>query len=222
MPTLSDYVTQTQLLLHDTSGTLYPVANIKSYINETRSRLALQAECVRVLYGETYSTANNTVVGQEIYPYPTDVSLGDGVKNVIQVKSVAVNLGGVNGSTKYVLEQWSFTTYQAYLGFYGPNIQGYPAVWCSYQNTVRLRPIPSAVYPMQWDTICSVINLTTDSDPEAIPYPYTDSVKYYAAYLAYMNSQNPERADGMEKLYNKTMAEARSFTQRTFVPYVYR
>lgn len=222
MPTLSQYVTQVQRLLHDPTGTLYPVSDVKAYINETRSRLSLQSECVRVLYGQQFSTTNNTVVNQEVYPYPTAIAVSSGIKDVIQVKSVTVNWGGANGSNQYMLEQWSFTKYQAYLGFYGPNLQGNPAVWCNYQNAVRMRPIPSQISPMQWDTICSVIDLASDSDPEAIPYPYTDSVKYYAAYLSYMNSQNPAPSTQMEALYNKTLAEARSFTQRTFVPYVYR
>jgi hypothetical protein len=75
---------------------------------------------------------------------------------------------------------------------------------------------------MQWDTVCQPIALVDNTSVEAIPWPYTDSVKYYAAYLAYMNGQRPQDADRMETLYNKTMAEARSFTQRTFVPYIYR
>lgn len=291
MPTLSQYTIQVQRLLHDPTGTLYPVSDIQAYINETRSRLALQAECVRVLYAYndaakftvaattagtrtvtvvstvgiavgqlatgltgiilgTYVTAippqtsagtitvsiaiaagsgtltltppYQTVVGQEVYPYPSNVLLSAGIQNVIQVKSVAVNWGGVNGSSKPMLEQWSFTKYQAFLGYYGPNLQGNPAVWTSYQNSVAMRPVPSSVWPIQLDAICSVVDLVDDTSVEALPFPYTDSVKYYAAYLAYMNSQNPEPSKAMLTLYNQTMNEARSFTQRTFVPYVYR
>ncbi len=291
MPTLSQYTTQVQRLLHDPTGTLYPVTDVQAYINETRSRLALQAECVRVLYAfndsaafTTTATTNGTnivtvlsttniavgqlatgltgivtgtyvtgippntsagtisvsipipagsgtlkltpnyqtVVGQEVYPYPQNVLLSAGILNVVQVKSVAVNWGGVNGSSKPMLEQWSFTRYQAFLGYYGPNLQGNPAVWTSYQNSVAMRPVPSSVWPIQLDAICSVVDLVDDNSVEALPYPYTDSVKYYAAYLALMNSQNPDTADRMEALYNKTINEARSFTQRTFVPFIYR
>lgn len=291
MPVLSTYVTQVQRLLHDPTGSLYPVSDVQAYINETRSRLALQAECVRVLYAyndsakfTTTATANGTqtvtvtsttgitvgqlasglagtitgtyvtqippqsaagtitvsipipagsgtltltplyqtVVGQEIYPYPQNVLLSAGILNVIQVKSVAVNWGGVNGSSKPMLEQWSFTKYQGFLGYYGPNLQGNPAVWCSYQNSVAMRPVPSSPWPIQLDAVCSVVDLVDDTTPEAIPYPYTDSIKYYAAYLAYMNSQNPAPSAAMLALYTQTSNEARSFTQRTFVPFIYR
>ena len=169
-----------------------------------------------------------TAVGQEAYYYNGSVQIGNpllasfGLQSIVQIKSVAVNWGGISGSSLVMLEQWSFTKYQAFLGYYGVNLQGNPAVWTSYQNTVKMRPVPSSQWPMQWDTICQPIPLTSNTDVEAIPYPYTDSVKYYAAYLALMNSQNPSNADRMLTLYEKTMVEARQFTQRTFVPYIYR
>lgn len=295
MPTLTEYTTATRALLHDPTGSLYGA--LTSYINEARTRLALQSECVRFLWSydgtlqtqqnatsgytagvstitlagvtgvsvgmlvfplvapvtdfqtNTYVTAINgnditinapplvtdlavltlnfwpplsTVPGLETYRYGTNVRTAMGIQDVIQVKGVAVNWGGVSGSSLVTLEQWSFTKYQAFLGYYGVNLGGNPAVWCSYQNTVKMRPVPSSVWPMQLDTVCTPIALASDTDVEAIPYPYTDSVKYYAAYLALMNSQRPQDADRMEALYNKTMNEARSFTQRTFVPYIYR
>ncbi len=295
MPTLNDYATATQQLLHDPTASLY--GSLTNYINEARMRLALQSECVRYLQTisgigaitptVTYLVGNNTItspgiggigltvgmavvspilgdfapnttltsistnsitispaplrsdtalvsfypllstaVGQESYyyaiPFAGNLLTQAGIQNVVQVKSVTVNWGGIGGSSNVMLEQWSFTKYQAFLGYYGTSLQGNPAVWCSYNNTVMMRPVPSSVWPMQWDTVCTPIALASSTDVEAIPYPYTDSVKYYAAYLALMNSQNPGNADRMEALYNKTMTEARSFTQRTFVPYVYR
>lgn len=290
MPTLSEYVTQVRRLLHDPNGQAYSTSDLQAYINETRSQLALEAECVRVLYGYTEASAFsfaatavagsavltvastalnavgqlisgqsyipvgaqivrvndattltmsviasgagvgsltftptfNTVVGQEIYPYPTTVNTVLGIKDVIQVKSVAVNMGGSQGSVNAMLGQMDFTRYQAYFGYYGRTLMGYPALWCNYNGAVRMRPIPSAIYPMQWDTICSVMDLTNDTSPEPIPFAFTDSVKYFAAYLALMNSQRAADAKGMKDLYEEFTKRARSFVQRTFVPNVYR
>jgi hypothetical protein len=50
---------------------------------------------------------------------------------------------------------------------------------------------------MQWDTICSPVALVNDGTPEAIPYPFTDAVKYHATYLALLEAQRKDDAEGM-------------------------
>lgn len=293
MPVLSEYVTQVQRLLHDPNAAEYSVSDLTAYINETRSRLALKAECVRVLYGYvdaakfsltatavqgsatlvmgstsgivagqlitasfappgtivfsappntaagtiTMSTVAssssvgavatiftppfNTVVNQQIYPYPKNVLLSAGVQDVIQVKSVAINMGGPLGSVNATLRQMSWSYFQGYLGYYGRTLQGYPAAWCNYNQAVNMSPYPSSIYPMQWDTCCSVVDLLDDTTPEAVPYPFTDAVKYYASYLALMSSQRAADAANMMKLFTDTTTENRSFIQRTFIPNIY-
>lgn len=290
---LTAYQNKTQLLLHDTSGQLYQLSDITSYINTARSQLALEAECVRFLYGVdglyltgtftlgspvitvvspvvgtqvvvgqtiispnviggavvtaidtgantitlsnnatagavasqfqlTPSYAINTQVNQEIYPLPQNVNTGQGIKDVIAVKSITVNWGAGGGSNAPMLQYWDFTTYQAYLRYYGQTgLGGQPCVWTRYQNNVLIRPVASSVYPMQWDTICSVIDLTDDNTPEAIPYPFTDAIPYYAAYLALFNSQRAGDAQMMLEEYEKFARRARAFWQRTIIPNVY-
>jgi hypothetical protein len=218
---LTAYLTATQRLLHDTSGTRYPTIDLTAYINTARSQLALEGECVRVLYGADYSTTNNTVTNQETYNLPTTVATNYGIKDVISVRSVSVNYGGQQGSNQYMLSQMDFTGLQAFYRFYGPNLVGNPAVWAFYQNKIYLRPIPSQVYPMQWDTMCSVIDLVDNTTPEAIPYPFTDCVPYYAAYMAYLNSQREADAKAMKVIYEEFAGRARKFVQRTYAPNVY-
>lgn len=169
----------------------------------------------------TLVPALQTVTGQEFYNYGTNVDLTNGYLNVIQVKSIAINWGGGYGSYKPVLMQWSFTKFQAYAAVQGPNQLGNPAVWTSYGTYARMRPIPSAPYPMQWDTICSPIPLASDSDPEAIPYPFTDAVKYHATYLALLNAQRKDDAESMFSAYERYTKRGQTFRQRTMVPNVY-
>ena len=171
---------------------------------------------------QSFSTQIQTVTNQEIYPLPTDVALPQGIKDVIQVRSIAVNFGGSQGSNQYMLENCDFSLLQAYYRFYGPNLVGNPAKWARYNNNIYMRPVPSQAYPMQWDTVCSVIDLVTDSTVEALPYPFTDAVPYYAAYLALMNSQRAQDADNMFKLYEQFTRRARTFFQRTMMPSMYR
>jgi hypothetical protein len=170
----------------------------------------------------SFGTQIQTVANQEIYPLPTNVAPLQGILNVIQVRTIAVNFGGSQGSNQYMLEQTDFSELQAYYRFYGPNLVGNPAKWARYNNNIYLRPIPSQPYPMQWDTICSVIDLVDDTTVEALKYPFTDAVPYYAAYLALMNSQRAQDADNMFKLYEQFARRARTFFQRTMMPSLYR
>ena len=83
------------------------------------------------------------------------------------------------------------------------------------------RPIPAAAYPMQWDCQCSVVDLVDDTTPEAIPYSFTDSIPYFAAYLAYMSSQRKEDAANMLEIYERFAKVGRRNIQSTFVPDIY-
>lgn len=293
---LSQYLTQTQLLLHDNSGTLYNQASVTGYINIARSQLALDAECVRFLYGVdglyltgtfaagspivtavvglpssvltgnqqtvvspnvvagstiasfdagaatitlnqnatvsqvgatfqvTPSFNNNTGVNQEFYPLPQSLSPLTGVRAAIGVKSVSVNWGQGGGSQQPMLRYWAFSVYQAYFRYYGQTgLQGQPCVWTRYQNNILIRPVASSVYPMQWDCICSVVDLVDDSTVEAIPYPFTDAVPYYAAYMALLNGQRAGDAQAMLDQYTLFANRARAFWMRTMQgsPYLY-
>ena len=164
----------------------------------------------------------STVVGQETYAYPTAAWVSQGYQQVVQVKSISVNWGGVLGTNNLQLEKASFTNYNAILGYYGQNLLSQPAVWVQYGTYVKMRPIPSAAYPMQWDCICQPIVLANDSDPEVIPYPFSNAVKYYAAYLALLQSQREKDAENMMKRYERSFLNSRASVARTIVPNVYR
>jgi hypothetical protein len=178
----------------------------------------------------TVGPPNITAVLQEMYPIPLGVVGGvgtalcasTGINGIIGVKSISLNWGGSGGSNAYMLDYWDWSSFQAYLRFYGQvGLQGNPAVWTRYQNNIYIRPVPTTGYPMQWDAICNVIPLTTDSTPEAIPYPFTDAVQYYAAYLALLGAQRPADAMGMKAQYTEYLARARAFWQRTIIPTMY-
>lgn len=167
----------------------------------------------------------STAVGQEFYSFGTNVFLAAGYQDVLQVKSVAVNWGGTYGSNNLTLENWSERNYSAFLRMYGPNLLGNPAAWSTCSDTlVQMRPIPSAVYPMEWLTVCTPTPLTTDptSPPEVIPAVWTDAVKFFAAHLAFLYSQRHDDSKKMFDWYELFTKRGRNFKQRTFVPYIYR
>lgn len=180
------------------------------------------SEGVTATFGLTPSYLNSAQNRQEVYPLPTNLFLAGGIKNAIAIKSISVNWGGVGGNNQYMLDYMDWTSFQAYLRFYGPTgLQGNPAVWTRYQNSIYIRPVPTQAYPMQWDCICSVVDLVDDTTPEAIPYPFTDAVPFYAAYMALLNGQRAGDAAAMKEQYEEFARRARAFVQRTIIPTMY-
>lgn len=60
---LSDYISQVQELVHDSSGIDYTTAELTNFINNARKRVALDFHCVRNLFIDL-----TTVINQETYP----------------------------------------------------------------------------------------------------------------------------------------------------------
>lgn len=171
------------------------------------------------------SGANITTVGQEIYTFASRVAaaqqINSGVRNILGVLSVSVSWG----SMKPMLDRRTWTDFQANFRAWTTGFQGQPAVWAQYgqgvTGSIYLCPIPAQVLNMDWDTFCSPSALVNDATAEALPYPWTDVVQYYAAFLAYSNSQRQADADAMMKLYTMNMKRARAMSEATFIPSPY-
>lgn len=292
---LTQYLTDTQLILNDPNALFFNTTALTNWINKARNRIAETTQCVRVLpngtgsiqtvavaaggsgYGSaptvtisapdglgptvqatatatvsggavtaititnpstnigyvatptvtlsgggyvTPATAGavtttpyiTTVVGQETYSLNSPAILAavqnqQGVQRPIGIQSVSVAWG----SFKPTLDFAPFTTFQAQYRAYNVGQQNYPAVWTRYgrgaSQTIALWPIPGQVSQMELDLYCQPIPLVDDTTYEAIPEPFTDGVKYYAAYLAYMNAQRKEDAMWMDSLYKQHLIE---------------
>jgi hypothetical protein len=163
----------------------------------------------------------NAVQGQEVYTYASANSIAQlttGVQGVIGVRSISVSWG----SQKPTLQEWPWTDFQAYLRSNNTGLQSWPAVWARYgqgaNGSVYVYPLPSQIMQWDWDVNCYPIALAQDTDPEAIPWPWTDCVPYYAAYLAYDNSQRKGDSDRMLEIFEKFMRRARKMSETDFVP----
>lgn len=142
--------------------------------------------------------------------------------NVVGIRGVSVNYGGP-GANMYTCRYYDWSYFQGYFRSY-PNLTGNPACWTRYQNrgnTVFLRPIPAAAYPMQWDCQCTVVPLVDDTTPEAIPYAFTDAIPYFAANLAFLQTQRKDDAKAMYEQYLNYTRLARKYFQSTYVPDIY-
>jgi hypothetical protein len=163
----------------------------------------------------------NMVQGQEVYTFAnanTVAQLTPGVQGVIGLISAAVSWG----SQKPMLQKWVWSDFQAYLRANNTGLQSWPAIWAPYgqgaAGSMYVYPLPSQIAQWDWDTYCYPINLAADTDPEAIPWPWTDCIPYYAAWLAYDNSQRKGDADRMLQIFDRFMARARKMSEPDFVP----
>lgn len=169
----------------------------------------------------------STSLNQELYTFSslnTFVQQTPGVASIQGILSIAV-MQGAPGAYKPVLFNWPWGALQAYCRSYSALVTNYPDRWAQYGQGVSgsfyLYPIPSGQYPMDVDCYCLPVNLASDTTPEAIPYPWTDAVPYYAAYLALLNSQRKEDAMAMLNDYKQKIAEGGGFSRPMVIPSYY-
>ena len=156
--------------------------------------------------GTDAATGFYTIVGVEKYPYGFANGFvrqyNSGVDEVFDVKQVAISW---SSAMRPALDWYSWDDFQAYLRSYQNMLTSYPAIWSTLGDgetgNVFLYPTPSVATEMEWLCRCTPTALYTDDDYDAIPSPFSDAVKYYAAYLAYLSSQRWMQADGMEAAF---------------------
>ena len=107
MATLQDYITQVQLLVHDTAGADFSISTLTNFINQARTRVALDTHSVRGFFGITSGNALNTITQQENYLYSGSVggvTVTSGGSNY-SAPTVSLTGGGGVGATAQAMVQ---------------------------------------------------------------------------------------------------------------------
>ena len=78
-----------------------------------------------------------------------------------------------------------------------------------FQGSFYIGPSPDQVVNLQVDGFWMPIALTDDTTFDAIPYPWTDAVQFYALFLAYTESQRKSDADAAFSTYEQFMQRSR-------------
>lgn len=211
---LSDYLTQTSRLLHDPQNVNFSVSDLTAYINLARGQIASQTQCVRCL--DIVDLANGT----ESYALPTTGTLS-GAGQAVAVISIAMPWG----TYKPVLDRYSWGDFQAQFRLFSGTVQGFPECYAqlgdALSSAVYFFPIPTQVFASEWYCAHTVSAMSSDADPEAIPYPFTDCVPYFAAYLALINAQRYQESKIMFQTFQMFMQSARSSTNPLFTNTAY-
>jgi hypothetical protein len=215
---LTDYLAQTRRLLQNPPApvALYSIDDLTSYINTARGQLAGESQSVRV-----YATLAVTA-GTRVYNFSAiDTSSNAGVDGVYNIKQAQVGVGDGN----MILYMRSFPWFNQYLLNEIVPQEGRPVTWSQYgqgeNGSIYLHPIPDSSYTLNLDCVCIPVDLVTDATAEAIPFPWTDCVPYFAAYMAFMSAQRQTDAKIMMDRYEEFVNRARRIANPTVLPFSY-
>lgn len=243
---LSQYLVQFRDLVRDQQGLFYTDQAATQYINEARAATSELTGCCRRLIvgqppfgaqstpgqavpggampGSDPNSTFQTIPGQERYPY---VGFGNlylnkqfqGLRGICDVISVSVSWGG---AIRPSLDWMPFEDFQAYLRSNQILVTNYPTVFTVYndgeQGEIWLFPVPMTANEMEWDTLCTAGPIYTDDDFDAIPPPFENGVKYYAAMRAYEGSGRFGAAELMKARFEDSNGMRRGAVDRGKVP----
>lgn len=208
---LNAYLAQTQALLQNPAApsNLYAPSQLTTWINLARGQLAGEAECIR------YYASLDTVADQQVYPF-ADINTGtpsaNGIGGVFNVKQITVN---VAAGAQFIYNR-SFQWFNLFFIAQPAPEPDIPTDWAQYSQgstgSLYFNPIPDTIYALNLDCVCLPINLVDDTTVEAIPYPWTDCVPFFAAFYAYMSAQRQADADKMYQRYQQYVQRARGMS----------
>ena len=217
---LTAYENATTRLLQNPAAptTLYATTDIDTWINAARQQLASEGFCIQAVGSIA------TVVGQRTYNLSGIDSFVTGISGALRVEDLAVNVAG--GQRPLIARGIAYFRYY-YLSNPVP-VNGLPMRWARLaegaSGTFIIDPPPDQIYTLQARCACLPINLVNDTTTESIPYPWTDAIPYYAAYLALLSAQSPARqADAMRyfNIYEEFVTRGRTYANADMVRHQY-
>lgn len=214
---LSLYLTQTQQLLANPAApaVLYNPSDLTTYINTARTQLAGESGCVRSIVTMTVSSVTNT------YQFVWVTNLPASVQGIYQIREMS----RVSGTGQVYMGSRSYPWAALYWLNNPAPVKQAPTEWAQYgiatTGSFIVNNTPDGIYTLYLDSTCYPIALSTNTDPEAIPYPYTDCVSYLAAYYALISSQRQTDADKMYARYQEFLNRARKISVPNVLPAQY-
>src|SRR5580658_6303124 len=212
---LFSYLQQTQRFLGDAMQMKWNPGDLTAYVNSARSQIAAEGQCIRGL--SALATVGNT----QAYPFSAVSGLPSGTTSPVNVRMITRAVSG--GATLLTPRPWEWFN-QYYIATTTINNTA-PTIWSQLgqgvSGTIFLSPTPDAVYSLAVDAIYEPIALVDDTTAEAIPYPWTDCVPYFAAYLALMSDPTAGFTPVAQKLWDRYIefaARARVFATSSLLP----
>lgn len=219
---LTAYLAQVESLLDDFGNVEYSTFNLTNYINYARSQIAGASESIRA--EATLTLAAST----QSYPFSGATALPTGVQGILaarmlRLQTIPANAGPPATPASWKrLEQRSWEWFATYRLSQPVTVLGMPTQVAQLNpginGTLWFDPIPDFAYVTAIDAVGYPTGLIDDTTPEALSYPWTEAVQYYAAYLALLNSQRRTDADAMFARYGEFEARATQMSGATRLP----
>jgi hypothetical protein len=210
---LNAYLAQFEALIQAPSSAfpLIPTAQATVYINAARQQVAAEGECVRAFcHLPTVSNVANYFIDNFVPPS------GVGIERVIAPRM------GFNPSLMDARPwEWFSTYYFPVVSTGTPTkwaLQGSGAPEIGSDVTLWLWPLPTAANDLLFDCACLPVDLVDDTTIEAIPYPFTDAVTFWAAWLGFQSLQRQTDAEAMMQRYQVLMRRARDESTPSVLP----
>lgn len=216
---LASYLSDTALYLNDPSNQFYSTSTLTTHVNRARRWIAARSLCIQVLVSSI-----DTTQATETYALSLATSAVQGTAGV-QAPFGIIGISSSQGNYKPALGEDDFPWFQAQRRIMDGTFQNFPwkfgRLGRGAGSVFYLFPVPASTEPMDWITLCQPINLATDSDPEAIPYPWQDIVAFDAARLAYISQRRWNDAAAMKATVDAMMLEASRAERPISIPEYY-
>ncbi|HSS25269.1 MAG TPA: hypothetical protein VLL82_12915 [Mycobacterium sp.] len=210
---LDQYINQTRSLLNDVGGVEYTTPDLTNFINEARVQIAGASESIRQV------ALLALIAAEQTYPLSAFTGLTTGTQGVLTVRKLSV----------LTPTEWTEVHNREWEWFWSNCLSGpvsfeegtpntFAQLQVGFGGILYFSPIPLTNAEARADVVCYPMNLDTDGDPEALQYPWTEAVQYYAAYLALLNAQRYADADSMLQRYDLFQTRATQMTTPTTLP----
>ena len=200
MPTtLATYSADVLALLHDVNQD-WVAGGVAATLNGWIARAVKHRD---LWAGGNRSYQQNVVLTQSQSMY-TMTALFPGVTTeILDVATVWL----LDGSTRRELNNPPFSTLTTFLRP-TTNFQSRPAAWARYGATqFAIAPAPAAsTYLLDADLITVSVALDANN-PDPMPFPYDEPVRYYTCYLAELNEGRFDKADTWLGFFQKAIRD---------------
>jgi hypothetical protein len=134
-----------------------------------------------------------------------------------------VNINLYWGNTRVPLDYLSWTDFNVRLRFW-QNYIGRPLAFSTYgQGQIYIGPVPDQIYQIEIDTVIlpQALTLSNPNQTDSIVDPYSNSVKYYAAYLAKFYEQSYGESEIYKQQYQQHILNTLNTTFTRRIPNAY-
>lgn len=198
--TLQDHLTDLQRLLHDSTFRFWSQQELTDYINKARKLIAAETGCTRQLVTKDIVAATN--LSEATYAF--DQILTN--RTVIDVLDVLLQY---NSTTNYQLKYYEFSIL-ARTPAWQSQLSSNPQFYTVHHRSVIILPWPNIAYPSTtFDCAIEPLTLSALTDVENdLPFPYTECIQFYAAYLAKLKDQRRQEAEAFLLDYQRRKMQA--------------